>query len=77
VIARRDGFCGDPADFLVVEWKDWHTSPVQRDAVEGIAFRTALTRAVFVPAVSHHVIAGAWKLAQQLHVRILTELDLC
>ncbi|OSO92188.1 hypothetical protein B9H04_16265 [Halorubrum ezzemoulense DSM 17463] len=76
VIARRDEFRGDPTDFLVVECKDWHTTPVQRDAVEAIAFRAALARAMPVLAIARHVTVGAWKLAQQLDVRILTEQDL-
>ncbi|QAU13470.1 hypothetical protein EKH57_12520 [Halorubrum sp. BOL3-1] len=76
VIARRNEFCGDPTDFLVVECKDWHTTPVQRDAVEAIALRAALARAMPVLAIARHVTAGAWKLAQQLDVRILTQEDL-
>ena len=59
--ARRDEFRGEPTDFLVVEWKDWHTTSVQRNAVLAIA---------------RHVTAGAWELAQRLDVRILTEQDL-
>jgi len=73
VIARRDEFRGDPTDFLVVECKDWHTTPVQRDAVEAVALRAALARAMPVLAIARHVTAGAWQLAQQLDVRILTE----
>ncbi|TKX74485.1 hypothetical protein EXE46_08970 [Halorubrum sp. GN11_10-6_MGM] len=76
VIARRDEFRGEPTDFLVVECKDWHTTPVQRDAVEAIALRAALARAMPVLAIACYVTAGAWELAQQLDVRILTEQDL-
>ncbi|EMA71075.1 hypothetical protein C462_08145 [Halorubrum distributum JCM 13916] len=46
VIARRDDLRGDPDDFLVVECKDWHQVPVQRDAVEAVALRAALMRAM-------------------------------
>ena len=74
--ARRDEFRGEPTDFLVVEWKGWHTTPVQRDAVDAIALRAALARAMPVLAIARHVTAGAWELAQQLDVRILTEQDL-
>ena len=76
VIARRDDLRGEPHDFLVVECKDWHTTPVQRDAVETIALRAALTRAMPVLAVARRVSTSAWQLAQQLDVRILTEQDL-
>ncbi|OYR75726.1 hypothetical protein DJ71_18770 [Halorubrum sp. E3] len=76
VIARRDDLQGDPDDFLVVECKDWHKTAVQRDAVEAIALRAALARAMPVLAVAGHVTASAWKLAQLLDVRILTEPDL-
>ena len=67
---------GEPTDFLVVECKDRHTTPVQRDAVEAIALRAALARAMPVLAVARNVTASAWELAQQLDVRILTEQDL-
>ena len=76
VIARRDEFRGEPTDFLVVEWKDCHTTPVQRDAVEAIALRATLARAMPVLAIAWHVTAGAWELAQQLDVRILIGSDL-
>jgi hypothetical protein len=76
VIARRDEFRGDPDDFLVVECKDWHTTAVQGDAVEAIALRAAIARAMPVLVVARSVTAGAWELAQQLDVRILTEPDL-
>ena len=76
VIARRDEFCGDPADYLVVECKDWHQTPVQRDAVEAIALRAFLTRAMPVLVIARHVTEGAWQLAQLLDVRILTTDDL-
>lgn len=76
VVARRDPLRGEPADFLVVECKDWHKTPVQRDAVKAIALRAALARAQPVLAVARHVSAGAWELAQQLDVRILTEGEL-
>jgi len=76
VIARRDDFRGDPADFLVVECKDWHQTPVQRDAVEAVALRAAIMRAMPVLAVARRVTESAWQLAQLLDVRIVTESDL-
>jgi len=76
VIARRDEFRSEPEDFLVVECKDWHQAPVQRDAVEAVALRAALMRAIPVLAVSRRVTASAWQLAQLLDVRIVTEQDL-
>ncbi|MDB2276107.1 hypothetical protein PM022_16485 [Halorubrum ezzemoulense] len=76
VIARRDDLRGDPDDFLVIECKDWHQVPVQRDAVEAVALRAALMRAMPVLAVSRRVTASAWRLAQLLDVRIMTEQDL-
>ncbi|OYR64409.1 restriction endonuclease [Halorubrum ezzemoulense] len=76
VIARRDDLRGDPDDFLVVECKDWHQVPVQRDAVEAVALRAALMRAMPVLAVARRVSASAWQLAQLLDVRIVTEQDL-
>ncbi|WP_179233259.1 restriction endonuclease [Halorubrum ezzemoulense] len=76
VIARCDEFRGDPTDFLVVECKDWHTTPVQRDAVEAVALRAALMRAMPVLAVARRVTESAWRLAQLLDVRIMTEQDL-
>ena len=76
VIARRDDLRGDPDDFLVVECKDWHQVPVQRDAVEAVALRAALTRAMPVLAVARRVTESAWRLAQLLDVRIITESDL-
>jgi hypothetical protein len=76
MIARRDEFRGDPVDFLVVECKDWHQTPVQRDAVEAIALRAALARAMPVLAVARRVSESAWQLAQLLDVRIMTEQDL-
>ncbi|ELZ44914.1 hypothetical protein C464_12920 [Halorubrum coriense DSM 10284] len=76
VIARRDDFRGDPDDFLVVECKDWHKTAVQRDAVEAVALRAALARAMPVLAVARNVTAGAWELAQLLDVRIITDPDL-
>ncbi|OYR59195.1 hypothetical protein DJ83_13310 [Halorubrum ezzemoulense] len=76
VIARRDRLRGEPTDFLVVECKDWHQAPVQRDAVEAVALRAALARALPVLAVARRVTASAWQLAQRLDVRILTEQDL-
>ena len=51
-----------------------HARP--RDAVDAIALRAALARAMPVLAIARHVTAGAWELAQQLDVRILTEQDL-
>lgn len=76
VIARRDDLRGDPDDFLVVECKDWHQVPVQRDAVEAVALRAMLMRAMPVLAVAHRVTESAWRLAQLLDVRIVTESDL-
>jgi Holliday junction resolvase-like predicted endonuclease len=76
VIARRDDLRGDPDDFLVVECKDWHQVPVQRDAVEAVALRAALMRAMPVLAVARRVTESAWQLAQLLDVRIMTEQDL-
>ncbi|WP_158294384.1 restriction endonuclease [Halorubrum sp. SD690R] len=76
VIARRDELRGDPDDFLVVECKDWHQVPVQRDAVEAVALRAALMRAMPVLAVARRVTESAWRLAQLLDVRIITESDL-
>ncbi|WP_170938299.1 restriction endonuclease [Halorubrum sp. Hd13] len=76
VIARRDELRCDPDDFLVVECKDWHQTPVQRDAVEAVALRAALTRAMPVLAVARRVTESAWQLAQLLDVRIITEQDL-
>jgi len=76
VITRRDELRGDPANFLVVEWKDWHQTPVQRDAVEAVALRAALMRAMPVVAVARRVTESAWQLAQLLNVRIVTESDL-
>ena len=76
MIARRDDLRGDPDDFLVVECKDWHQVPVQRDAVEAVALRAALTRAMPVLAVACRVTESAWRLAQLLDVRIMTEQDL-
>jgi len=76
VIARRDELRSEPEDFLVVECKDWHQAPVQRDAVEAVALRAALMRAMPVLAVSRRVSASAWRLAQLLDVRIITEQDL-
>ena len=52
MIARRDELRGEPDRFLVVECKDWHKTPVQRDAVEAIVLRAALMRAMPVLAVS-------------------------
>ena len=71
--ARRDRLRGDPDDFLVVECEDWHQIPVQRDAVEAVALRAALTRAMPVLAVTRRASASAWRLAQLLDVRIVTE----
>ncbi|EMA71078.1 hypothetical protein C462_08160 [Halorubrum distributum JCM 13916] len=92
-----------PTDFLVVECKDWHQVPVQRDAVEAVALRAALMRAMPVDwhqvpvqrdaveavalraalmrampvlAVARRVTESAWRLAQLLDVRIVTEQDL-
>jgi hypothetical protein len=76
VIARRDDLRSEPEDFLVVECKDWHQVPVQRDAVEAVALRAALMRAMPVLAVARRVSASAWRLAQLLDVRIMTESDL-
>ena len=76
VVARRDDLRGDPDDFLVVECKDWHQVPVQRDAVEAVALRAALMRAMPVLAVARRVTESAWRLAQLLDVRIVTESDL-
>ncbi len=59
MIARRDEFRGDPDDFLVVECKDWHQTPGQRDAVETIALRAALARAMPVLAVARCVTESA------------------
>ncbi|WP_424014971.1 hypothetical protein ACOZ35_02850 [Halorubrum xinjiangense] len=76
VIGRRDEPRGDPDDFLVVECKDWHQVPVQRDAVEAVALRAMLMRAMPVLAVARRVTESAWRLAQLLDVRIMTEQDL-
>ena len=65
-----------PTDFLVVECKDWHQVPVQRDAVEAVALRAALMRAMPVLAVARRVTESAWRLAQLLDVQIMTEQDL-
>ncbi|WP_241982638.1 MULTISPECIES: restriction endonuclease [unclassified Halorubrum] len=64
VIARRGELRGDPDDFLVVECKDWHQVPVQRDTVETVALRAALARAMPVLAVSRRASASAWRLAE-------------
>ena len=76
VIARRDELRGEPHGFLVVECKDWHQTPGQRDAVETIALQAALTRATPVLAVARRVTESAWQLAQLLDIRIVTESDL-
>ncbi|WP_094519337.1 hypothetical protein [Halorubrum ezzemoulense] len=48
-----------PTDFLVGECKNWHQTPVQQDAVEAIALRAALARAMPVLAVARRVTASA------------------
>ena len=65
-----------PTDFPVVRCKDWHQVPGQRDAVEAVALRAALMRAMPVLAVARRFSASAWQLAQLLDVRIITEQDL-
>ena len=76
MIARRDDLRGDSDNFLVIECKNWHQVPVQRDAVEAVALRAALMRAMPVLAVARRVSESAWRLAQLLDVRIITESDL-
>ncbi|ELZ43386.1 hypothetical protein C464_16707 [Halorubrum coriense DSM 10284] len=76
VVAQRNKHRDEPADYLVVECKDWHTTLVDRQAVEDIALRALLARAMPVLAVSWGVTSKAWALAQVLDVRILTDEDL-
>ena len=76
IIARRDTLRGEPDDFVVVECKDWHKTPVHRDAVEDIALRAALARAMPVLAVAQTITPGAWERAQLLDVRIITASEL-
>jgi len=63
VIASRDELHGKLIDFFVVECKDWHQTPVQRDAVEAIGLQAFLTRAMPVLAVARRVTESAWQLA--------------
>lgn len=76
VIARRKAPRDEPDDFIVVECKDWHRTSVQVDAVEGIALRAALARAMPILVVERTVTAAAWKRAQLLDVRIITDWDI-
>ncbi|MDB9249160.1 hypothetical protein PN419_09085 [Halorubrum ezzemoulense] len=76
VLARRQSPRNEPDDFIVGECKDWHTTLVGRDAVAAISHRAALARAMPVLVVARGVTSSAWRLAQQLDVRILTIEDL-
>lgn len=76
VVAQRDEHRNEPTDYLVVECKDWQTTRVPHEAVEDIALRALLARAMPVLAVSWSVTDKAWTLAQVLDVRILTGEDL-
>ena len=76
VVARRADLQNDPADYLVAECKDWHTTLVGRDAVADISHRALLARAMPALVVGWGVTTQAWWLAQVLDVRILTIDDL-
>lgn len=76
VAARRETLQNDPADYLVAECKDWHTTLVDREAVADISHRALLGRAMPVLVVAWAVTRRAWVLAQVLDVRILTLEDL-
>ncbi|WP_241686151.1 hypothetical protein [Halorubrum amylolyticum] len=62
VIARRDELRGEPDDFLVVEYTDWHKTPVQRDAVEAIVLRA--TRAGYPCSLSCATIRVTYRIGR-------------
>ena len=76
VVACRATLQDEPADYLVAECKDWHTTLVGREAVADISHRALLARAMPVLVVAWGVTTQAWVLAQMLDVRILTLEDL-
>ena len=76
VVARRETFQDEPADFLVCECKDWATRPVSEETIIRLCLLAFVGRAMPVLCHTTHLTERAWKLAQAYDVRLLTLDDL-